>query len=55
MESGIICQYEKPYHTKFGFAASAVDAASAAAVEGGVDADVAVDVVSADLAFVVEK
>ena len=51
----MICQYEKPYRTKFGFAASAVDAASAAAVEGGVGADVAVDVVSADLAFVVEK
>ena len=50
-----VCQYEKPYRTKFGFAASAVDAASAAAVEGGVGADVAVDVVSADLAFVVEK
>ena len=55
LETGITCQYEKHYHTKFGFAASAVDAASAAAVEGGVGADVAVDVVSADLAFVVEK
>ena len=55
LETGITCQYEKHYHTKFGFAASAVDTASAAAEEGGVGAAVALDVVSADLAFVVEK
>ena len=51
----MICQYEKPYRTKFGFAASAVDAASAPAEEGGVGAAVALEVVSADLALVVEK
>ena len=53
--SSISLQPYRSYRTKFGFSSPVVDAASAIDVEGGVAAAIDADVVSVDLAFVVEK